>query len=59
MNDQINELKQKATDNGVVNPDLLAELIIRECARLQDSWGDSGDYLTFGQRMSAYFGIKE
>ena len=37
----------------------LSAAIIKKCATLNDSWIDSGKFLTFGDRMLDYFGIKK
>ena len=36
----------------------LSIAIIKKCAELTDSWGDSGAYATFGERLKTHFGVK-
>ncbi len=70
MNEKIKALATKAGINTETNPaatfpneglivtEDYANLIIAECAALIDSWGDSGRYETFGQRLKAHFTTK-
>jgi len=61
MNTRINELLVKCTQPSIdgignwVDQDKLIKLIIAECADTIDTWGDSGRFKTFGQRLKAHF----
>lgn len=46
-------------DASDTDTEKLSIAIIKKCAELNDSWGDSGSYPTFGTRLKAYFGIDE
>ena len=37
----------------------LSIALICECAKLTDTWADSGEYATFGERLCAHFGVKK
>lgn len=74
MNERIKELAAQAsysTRDELANRELsddfkevmfnkkFAELLIAECADTIDTWGDSGRFETFGQRLKARFASEQ
>ena len=54
MNEHIKTIIESA--NGDVEQVSIAVII--ECAKLNDSWIDSGSFITFGERLKSHFGIQ-
>lgn len=60
MNKNINDIVAGLTiEAPECDIEQLSIAIIKKCADLEDSWGDSGAYTTFGQRLKAHFGIHD
>lgn len=60
MNEHITDtIASTMIDASDADVEKLSIALIKKCAILIDSWGDSGRYTTFGERLEAHFGVTE
>ena len=59
MNDNIKDIVASLMiDASIEDIEKLSTAIVKECARLNDEWEDSGNYSSFGDRLNGHFGVK-